>query len=351
MPSREQEQYEAAYSTRRMQQLAAQTPQPPRSHVIGGTDAASLIGLGRVSPTILYLRLRGEVADDFAGNEATEAGTLFEDGMVAPLAHRHFGMTLLRPASRTMVLPDEPRIGASFDFVVSGTPDFADAKATGSHKWEHGEALPLHVAAQMQMQMAVARAAGRVVPCVHVLAMFFPGFMLRDFPVEEDRSVGDALLQRAREMIARVDRGEPPVPGDEADARALFLGRRGVIHIATVEQVALLEQLRIAKTAEKEVATQIKQIRDALVPAFGDATEIVHPGTGEVLATYRPNRLFDAGAFTAAHPDIVAKFQRFDRAAAEKADSSVKRLAEKFMREPTTASESVRALKIIGGDA
>lgn len=318
-----------------------------RKHLIGGTDAASLIGLGRLSPTMLYLRLAGRWKDDFDGNEATDAGTLFEDHVAAPMAEKHLGMRLQRPANRVLTLPDEPRIGASLDFEVAGKNELADIKLTGSrHTWgEPGEKVPLHVAAQMQFQMAVARAAGRAVPCVHVIAMFVPGFTIVPYPIEEDRQVGDALLGAAKGILRAVDEGKPPAPGSEVDARALFLGRRGESHVASQTEVALMEQLRILKASEDDVQAKIKEVRDALIPAFGSATEIFHPDTGELLATFRPNRVFDVKAFAQANPDIV------DRYVMPQCDWSLlrkenKKLCEKFMAEPAEPWDQTRVFKL-----
>ena len=318
-----------------------------RTHKLGGTDAASLIGLGRLSPTALYLRLRGEVPDDFEGNEATDAGLLFEDHVAVPLARKSLQMDLRRPITRTLTLPDEPRIGASMDFEVDGTPEWADIKLTGSRAtWGNpGEKVPVAVGAQMQFQMAVARASGRVVPCVHVIACFVPGFAMVDFPVEEDREVGDALLGKARQMLAAVDAGEPPVPGDEADARALFLGKRGEVYVATGEDVALIQQYREAKKAEREVEERIAILRNALIPKLGNATEIVD-AHGELLGTYRPNKVFDEDAFKVANPGLweTCSTLVLNRAKLEKAAG--KKIIEAFKREPANPQEAVRVFKI-----
>lgn len=320
-----------------------------RNHLIGGTDAATLVGLGRISPLVLYLRLRGELADDFAGNEATEAGTLFEDHVAVPMVRQRLGIELVRPSQRVLCLPGEPRIGCSLDFDVAGKREVAEIKLTGSRAmWgEPGEKVPVHVGAQVQFQSAVARAAGRAVPCVHVIAMFVPGFTMEPFPVEEDREVGEALIHAAKDMLRRVDKGEPPTPGDEADARALFLGKRGETLVLSLEEVALMRQLREAKAAVKIAEQQEQQIRDALLPRLGNATEFVHPTTGEVLATWRPNRMFDEASFTASHPEIAVRFQRFDRTLAGK-DPLTKKLINEFMREPMSAAEATRPFNLKG---
>lgn len=316
-----------------------------RRHLIGGTDAASLLGLGRMSPTALYLRLRGEMPDDFEGNEATEAGELFESAMVAPLAERRFGMKLVRPDPLRLTLPDERRVGCSFDFAISGTDRFAEVKATGSRElWGNGDKLPVAVGAQAQFQMAVARANKRIIPCIHVISMHFPGFLLVDNEVEEDQELGGVLLERARAALRAADAGEPPTPGDEADARALFLGKRGEVYRCSDEDVEIIKQLRILAGVEKETAKQIAQLRNALLPKLGTATEIV-TATGEVLATWRPNRVFDEAGLKAAHPAIYDACTKtvLDR---DKLKKEHKKLAEMFMREPEAPADQVRPFKL-----
>lgn len=323
------------------------TTKPNRPHVLGGTDAATLLGLGRISPVVLYLRLRGEVADTFDGNDATEAGTLFEDGVAVPLALRRHGLALRRPHPRTLAHPQEPRIGVSLDFVADdGIP--VDAKFTGSRaKWGGLDRVPLPVAAQMQWGMAVMRAAGRPVPEFRVFACFAgEGFATEVFPVAEDRAVGDRLLELGAAMLARVDAGMPPEAGSEADARALFLGRRGEVLSAPPDVVAQIGQLRALEEQASAIEEQVAALRDSILPAIGQNTEVVDPATGELLATWRPNRVFDAVAFAARHPHVVDQCQKrvFDRKAAEKLLGKAE--VEKFMRDPIHGEQSTRPFKL-----
>lgn len=317
-----------------------------RTHLIGGTDAATLIGLGAESPLILYLRLTGQMPDTFEGNAATRAGKLFEEHVAAPEIALQYGVQLRRPAARVMVLPDEPRIGVSFDFEQDGAngPELAEIKLTGSRAiWGAlGDRVPLPVAAQAQMQMAVSRAAGRIVPCVHVYATFVPGFVVEDFPVAEDREAGDVLLRSAKAMLARVDSGTPPNPGDEADARALFLGKRGLTVQVGSEHEAMLHAIARDKKAIKEAEARVKALRDSLIPLLGDATEIVDE-KGVLLATYRPQRVFMENEFCNDYPALAEEFAVRSLSMTELGKKH-KKLVDKYRREPTNPRESTRQL-------
>lgn len=321
-----------------------------RNHLIGGTDAASLLGLGRVSPTVLYLRLRGEMPDEFEGNAATDAGHLFEDHVAVPMAKKHLGIDLVRPAERVLTLPDEPRIGASLDFEVAGEGSLGEVKLTGSRAmWgQPGERVPLHVAAQAQFQMAVARARGRAVPCVHVIAAFVPGFVMEDFPVEEDRDVGEALLARARHMLHRVDTGTPPEAGSEADARALFLARAGTIALAGADTAALVAALRVEESQKKDCEARIADLRDKILPAMGEATELVDGTTGELLATWRANTVLDVDRFAVEHPDLFGQVAKLTAKVGDLEKVAGKKLLDKYRREPQTPAEAVRVFRLKG---
>jgi predicted phage-related endonuclease len=322
-----------------------------RNHLIGGTDAATLLGLGRISPVVLYLRLTGELPDTFEGNDATEAGTFFEDGTVVPLAKKRHGLDLVRPAHQTLALPDDPRIGASFDFEVRGTNELADAKLTGmAGDWDPAtRRIPLHIEAQMQFQMAVRRANQIPTPLVHVLALFTPGYAFEDFVVVEDQQVGAELVARAREMLARVDRREPPDPNTAADARLIYRGRQGQVHQADAGEVELLREMSELRAQAKQIEERIEVLQDTLLPAWGDATEIVDE-RGELVATWRPHRAFDTDAFRAAHPTeyLQSLRQEFSREAAERLLG--KKTVDRFLRDqvPGVRQKRPLVLKIKG---
>src|SRR5689334_6185565 len=178
------------------------TPQPvaavtqPRLHLIGASDAGTLIGCGYESPVFLYLRLRGEIEKDDSrdSRDAKRAGQLAEDGLLRPLAEERFGLKLVRVPP--VALPDEPRIGASPDFLVVGDPadkgrSLCQMKLTGRNNlWGPSgtREVPPYVLAQCQFEIAVCRAAGIPVFQNIVLVCFTDsGFEVRQYPLLEDR--------------------------------------------------------------------------------------------------------------------------------------------------------------------
>lgn len=320
-----------------------------RKHLIGGTDAATLLGIGRESKVALYLRLRGELANTFEGNDATEAGQLFEDGVVVPLAARRLGLTLVRPAEQVLVHPYDVRLGASLDFEVEGRNEFADAKLTSwREKWgDDLDTVPLNVAAQMQWQLAMARARGRAVPCVHVIAFMIPGYTLRDFPVEEDREIGDYLVGTARQFLADVEAGNAPKPEDEAQARLLYMAKKGM-RVATETEHGLVLRLAQVQAARKAAETEEQAIKDLLIPMIGEHEELVDE-SGQSLVTYRARQVFDEDLFKAREPHLwhASLKQKFDMGLAKAAigRGAVGKL-ELYKRDPRTPAESVRSLLV-----
>jgi len=319
-----------------------------RNHKIGGTNAATLLGIGRESQTVLYLKLRGEIPE-FEGNEATEAGQIFEDGTIVPLAKKRLGLDLVRPDERVLVHPDDPRLGASLDFEVWGENAFADAKLTSwREKWGNDlDVLPMDVAAQMQWQMAMARARGRAVPVVHVIAFMLPGYILRDFPVQEDVAIGEHLVGLARNFLQLAENGTPPKPENEVDARLLYMARQGGRE-ATAEEVALVRELREVQDQRKQAESREKAIRDLLVPAIGEHSELLD-ADGKPIVTYAPNSVFDEAAFRAQYPEYwhAAVESKFSVTKAKAAiGARAESILRHFRREPLKPSESTRVLRI-----
>lgn len=318
-----------------------------RPHLIGATDAATLIGLGYESQAHLFLRLRGIIQVEELDADALLAGKLAEDGVLKPLIEHRFGVTLIR--ATPIHLPDEPRIGCSIDFFDS-EGCVTETKFTGSRaRWgpPGSREVPVDHWAQVQFQLAILRACGRPALGSKLCPCFIPGFEIVRYPIDEDREVGDRLLASARDMLRRVDRDDPPDPKLEAESRALILARRGVMHVVTdSEREALVEINRLQGVA-REAEAQAKALRDTVCPGFGDATELVTDG-GEVIATYRSNREFDAEAFALAHPDLVLDYmtQKLDIARLKKEQ---RKLCDQFMCEPVAAHEQTRVLRFSKG--
>lgn len=315
-----------------------------RQHLIGGTDAATLIGLGRESKLHLWMRLRGDIEDEHQDSTAMRAGKLFEEHVARPLFAEE-GMALIRPDKLVYTHPDDARIGCSLDFICDATHAPAEIKLTASRAmWgpPRSREVPHHVMAQVQFQLAVMRACGETPGKAFLCVMFLPDYDPVIYEIPEDQQVGLGFITMAKDLLRMVDEGEAPDPKDEADSRSFYLARRGDVMVLTAEQLEQLKWLARAQKSERSLARDIKQIRDALVPSFGSATELVD-ADGNVIASYNATRRFDEAAFTQAHPDIALQFQRLDGTALR---AQHKKLVEQFMSYPDDAQHQVRQLRI-----
>lgn len=306
-----------------------------------------MLGVGRESPHVLYLRLRGEVAHDRPDGElALEAGKLAEDGLFRPLLASRHGLTgLERLAPRQ--LPEDPEIGTSFDFWHPATKTLIECKVTaGGHGlWGSREArsVPAHVVAQCQFQWVFVPEAKRFLVAVLIL----PHWEFHLLEVPEDRQVGDELVKRAMQFMHGVRHGIPPAVVDEASARLLLQGKAG----KTVQDAALtdkLVELAALQGTVKGLEARIKEIRDQVIPMIGDA-EIVLGHDGREIATYKQDRVWDAELFQALYPQEAAACMKavLDKDAIRKQHPDKYAAALRAARDPR---EAPRKLTIKGID-
>lgn len=320
-----------------------------RTHLIGSTDIATILGLGYESQAHLWLRLTGAIGDDDDTRNATalRAGQLAEEGLFKPLITERIGRQLTRIAPHT--LPDEPRIGASFDFTNDdlGPVRLDECKLTGSTAlWENGDVPPLYLA-QLQFQLAVLRANGILVDEAGIWQLQVPGWHLHYHPVKEDQQVGQAMIAKAKQFLRLVDTGVPPTPTDEDDVRRLVIASQGKKFICSQEQAEILYAIRGFQEQAKHFEALAKENRDRLIPMIGDATELVD-STGKPLGTFRANRAFDEEAFHINYPELAAAYVKVStdmkRLRAERPD-----VVDACMGLPTDSTKQVRVLRIKGG--
>ena len=170
----------------------------------------------------LGIRERGE------GSAATELGQELEHG-VARIAARRIG--LRAASSPTLIHPGIPWLCATPDRVLDdGT--LMQVKTTGlagyapRDRWgdEGTDQVPVHVVAQVQTEMAVARAHGISAELCHVAALIpGRGVVLYRVPYEQDTA--DAVISRAAIFWSLVETCTAPPP-DGSDAYTDHLSRR-----------------------------------------------------------------------------------------------------------------------------
>lgn len=332
-----------------------------RPHLLGSSDAGSLLGVGRESPLFLFLRLTNQLPVESEKDKeriyALRAGKLAEDALIRPLAEESYDVKLIRYP--VVELPGEKRIGVSIDF-VHDTPQFregrgieiAELKLTGSVAlWgpAGSREIPVSVMLQVLMQMAVLRARFPD-PAFSILASvytcFVPGFEVKRYRIPEDPEAQSKLLDRARAVLDNCDKGIRPDPRDEIESRIAILAKKGKKVILTPEQVALAREIASMQAEEKKLTAGIKERRNVLVPMLGDATEL-YDEHGQEVGTYRANNEFDETGFRIAHPELIAQCSKPAPLDKDKIKEQIGKGAyESFLRQPTNPSSQTRQLRL-----
>jgi putative phage-type endonuclease len=122
------------------------------------------------------------------------------------------------------------------------------------------------------------------------LAVLFGGQKFRVYQIALDQSIVDGLFAEAADWWARhVEADMPPEPRTEDEARSLWrshvAGREKIVDVNVANAVRELATVK-ARIAELEGREQ--ELRDAVLPAFGDAEAITY--MGRRLATWKQNK-------------------------------------------------------------
>ena len=271
-----------------------------RSHYIGGSDAAAVVGLNNfASPYSLWAEKTGRVPG-FEGNLATEVGTYLED-FVAKKFEAETGKKV-RKSNCSFFNSDYPWAIANIDREVVGEDAGLEIKTTSElnlKRFKDGE-YPANYYAQMVHYMAITGKQR------WYLAVLIGNREFKTFTLERDEDEIDALMEQEKAFWALVESDTPPgVDGtkpttetiktlyaDSNDEVVDLYGHKEdlALYLALNEQIKELEQLR------DEAANKVKDF-------MGDA------GSGEceshrVSWKSSTRRTFDAKRFAEEHPDV-----------------------------------------------
>jgi len=128
------------------------------------------------------------------------------------------------------------------------------------------------------------------------LAVLFGGQQMRIYRIEAHATTHQDMLERAQDWWHRHVEGDiPPDPTTEDDARALWRSHRpGAEVIVSPEVAQAVEELKAIKAqigndkTEGTLEYRIKQLRDVICSAFGEAEAISFGG--QRLATWKFNK-------------------------------------------------------------
>lgn len=271
-----------------------------RKKYIGGSDAASVVGLNPYSSQYALWCEKTGRTPGFEGNLATMVGTYLED-FVAKLFMSETGKKVRRK-NRMLVNSDYPFAAANVDRVIMGENAILEIKTTNSlpnmNKFKSGE-YPEMWYCQMMHYMAVGGYEKAY------LAVLVGGREFRTWELKRDEEEIKSLMAAEELFWHFVETDIPPeADGSDATSAALmeaFSPEEVDIdlmdmesHFARLEQIAeLMDDL---KSQKEEEENKIKAIMQSATNGHCNGYK----------CSWKPQTktTFDAKAFAEAHPEM-----------------------------------------------
>jgi len=214
-------------------------------------------------------------------------------------------------------------LAASPDRMTLGEKRFVEIKThTPWVRAQYGEpyteGVPVHIAAQVTAQVAVARRCGNLAAAqaeVHHVAAFF-GDEFGVWLVRYDPAVGEEMLSRAEEWWERhMVHGEPPeVGGSQADAdwiaRTYPAPRIEEVRQADAETEALIVEFRQACLDASAASARKEALANRLKASIGDAAQLASSVGTFTFRLISGREIVDAKALREQYPDAYAECHR-----------------------------------------
>ena len=271
-----------------------------RSHYIGGSDAAAVVGLNPFSsPYALWAEKTGRVPG-FEGNLATEVGTYLEE-FVAQKFAQETGKKVRR-VNQSFLNSDYPFAIANIDRDVVGEDAGLEIKTTSElnlKKFKGGE-YPANYYAQMVHYMAITGKQR------WYLAVLIGNREFKWFVLERDEDEINALMEAEREFWQFVETGKPP----EADGMAATSDAISAMYPesngSSVDLFIYRAELERYMSLGKQIA-ELEKYRDEaanIVKAYLGESERGECNGFKASWKTQTRRTFDSKRFMAEHKDI-----------------------------------------------
>ena len=274
---------------------------------IGGSDAPVVLGLSRWrTPYELWREKRGE------GDPQPESDAMRWGRALEPLVRAEY----IERTGRSVVVPDAimrharyPWMIATLDGITDGGRIVEIKTARSSEGWgEPGtDEVPDVYIVQVQHYMIVTGAP------VADIAVLIAGHEYRQYEIQADTELQQAIIEAEAEFWQRVESGEPPDPVTEEDARRRWpRSSEGAARIADSETAELVRRLHEIQGSIDSLSAAASEIKTQIMAAMGDAERLIAPD-GTILATWRsskPVERLDVAALKQHHPDLYCKFLR-----------------------------------------
>lgn len=271
-----------------------------RSHYIGGSDAAAVVGLNAFSsPYSLWAEKTGRVPG-FAGNLSTEVGAYLEE-FVAQKFYTETGKKV-RKVNQSFLNTDYPWAIANIDREIVGEDAGLEIKTTSEmnlKKFKGGE-YPANYYCQCVHYMAITGKKR------WYLAVLIGNREFKTFTIERDDAEIAALMAAESDFWELVKNNTPPAAdGSQATTAAIktiYTESNDDTVDLTLESAALSQYIAIGKQI-KELETMQNEASNKIKSFMGDA------GCGECdgfRASWKSStrRTFDSKRFAKENPDI-----------------------------------------------
>ena len=282
--------------------------QQDRSTGLGGSDMAAVLGIVKKrSPLDLYLEKVGEV-EPFAGNDATDLGSEFED-KVAELYARRTGRRVRRDR-REYRHPHHPWAMAHLDRRIVGVRDILEIKCSSVDGWgdEGTDQVPEPILPQVHHYLGITGADS-----CDIAALLWGGYgppKLQVYTVPRDDEMVAILLEEGERfwrehVLARV----PPDPktSEQANRRWSHVVA-GKSVTATGEVLRAIDDLEGVKAQQKQLEGRRDELELFIKQFLQDGEAIVE--AGQVHATWKAqtSRRFDVTRFKAEHAELAEEY-------------------------------------------
>lgn len=271
-----------------------------RSHYIGGSDAAAVVGLNAyASPYSLWAEKTGKVPG-FAGNLATEVGTFLEE-FVAQKFAQETGKKV-RKCNQSFLNSEYPFAIANIDREIIGEDAGLEIKTTDTlnlKKFKNGE-YPANYYAQMVHYLAVTGKQR------WYLAVLIGNKEFKWFTVERDEAEINALMTAESIFWEMVKTDTPPaVDGTAATTEALKN-----IYAESDDSVCDLTAFSANLRQYMALKKQIKELEELAEEAANKIKEFMGCSGGGECDSFKVSwksqtrRTFDSKRFAKENPDV-----------------------------------------------
>ena len=269
---------------------------------LGGSDLGAILGLNPWRTPFEVWQEKTGRADPFEGNLQTRFGAYAEEFVAQEYSartgravQRYTGM-LRHPEAPVighidrLVVPDGAKRASHqreirTDLGLEAKTAHALAASRGDEWGEDGtDQVPSSYLVQSAAYMALTGCPRWNLACL------FGNSEFRIYHLSRDLELESMLLDEAsRWWRDHVVADTPPDPSSEAEARQRWAAHQpGKVLDVDACTADLLREYAAAKAREKAIESEIKAIRDRLIPALADADAVAFGGA--TLATYRANK-------------------------------------------------------------